>query len=50
MRGMKPDIEAIKFEITVLAGKPTTLPYTNADGSAFHMLHQSNFSHHYFRP
>ena len=26
---MKQDIEAIKFEITVLAGTPTNLPYTS---------------------
>jgi len=28
-RGLKQAIEAIKFEITVLAGKPTNLPYTS---------------------
>ena len=28
-RGLKQTIEAIKFEITVLAGKPTNLPYTS---------------------
>lgn len=26
---MKQAIDAIKFEITVLAGKPTNLPYTS---------------------
>jgi|GEM_PF-7020503 len=33
-RGLKQAIEAIKFEITVLAGKPTNLPYTSL-GSLF---------------
>ncbi len=28
-RGLKQAIEAIQFEITVLAGKPTNLPYTS---------------------
>ena len=28
-RGLKQAIEAIKFEITVLAGKPTNIPYTS---------------------
>jgi hypothetical protein len=28
---LKQAIEAIKFEITVLAGKPTNLPYTSSN-------------------